>query len=91
MQIDWPKGQQQAKCRVCHPTNTDGTTWLRESDLVFVKEQPFAVFQWSHGSEGDVPEVYIELKPALLAHDGDARHYRYDAELPDPTRPRRPA
>jgi len=91
MHMDWPKGCQRSTFRVCHPTNTDGTTWLRESDLVFVKEQAFAVFQWSHGSEGEVPEVYIELKPALLAHDGDARHYRYDGELPDPTRQRRPA
>ena len=90
MQIDWPKGQEQAKYRVFHPTNTEGTTWLRESDLVFVEERPYAVFRWSQGSEGEVPEVYIELKPALLAHDGNARHYRYDGELPDPTRPRRP-
>lgn len=90
MQIDWPKGRHE-KYRVCHPTNTEGTTWLRESDLVFVKEQPYAVFQWSRGSEGEVPEVYIELKPTLLAHDGQDTHYRYDGELPDPTAPRRNA
>ena len=90
MQIHWPKGLEH-KYSVCHPTNTDGTTWLRESDLVFDEEKhPYAVFKWHHEAAGDVPEVYVELKPALLAHDGQDPHYRYDGELPDPTRPRRP-
>lgn len=90
MRVDWPKGHQ-AKYRVCHSINTDGTTWLRESDLVFVKEQPYAVLKWSHGSQGDVPEVYIELKPKLLTHEGEQPNYRYEGEVPDPTPRRRPA
>jgi hypothetical protein len=70
--------------KVCHPTNTAGTTWLRESDLVFVKNQAYAVFHWEHRQDGDIPDQYVELDPEKLKHDTRAAEiYRYEGELPD--------
>ncbi len=75
----------QPKLRVCHPLNTCGNTWLRESDLVFVKERPFAVLEWSHGHSGDIPDVWLELKGDLLKHDRpDDVVYRYEGEVDAP-------
>lgn len=73
-----------ASAHVLHPINTDGTTWLKESDLVFVNKEPYAVLSW-HGERRDIPDQYIPLNRKLLHHDhGDATHYRYDGELIDP-------
>jgi len=83
MRVEWPKRFQPK--HVIHPVNTEGTTWLRESDLVFVNKRPYAVLKWAHGERGDVPEVYIELKPKLLKHEPHDPAYRYEAEVPDPT------
>ena len=86
MRVQWPKNLHPTQ-HVCHPVNTDGTTWLRESDLVFVKKTPYAVLSWTHGE----PEVYIELKPKLLHHDrGNSADWRYEGEVADPTLSRRP-
>jgi len=84
MPMKWPENLQ-PKARVCHPLNSGGNTWLRESDLVFVKERPYAVLQWSRGESGDVPDVWLELKGDLLKRDGpDAQVYRYEGELDEP-------
>jgi hypothetical protein len=64
--------------------NTQGTVWLRESDLVFIQEQPYAVFHWEHGKSGDVPDQYVKLDPARLKMDGQASTYRYEGELSAP-------
>jgi hypothetical protein len=73
---------------VFHPMNTAGTTWLRESDLVFVNKRAFAILSWSHGAEGDVPQVMIELKSEMLKHDRpDDPVYRYEGEIQDPRSP----
>lgn len=82
--MNWPENLQ-PKLRVCHSLNTDGNMWLRESDLVFVKEQPYAVLQWSHGKSGDVPDVWLKLKGDLLKHDWpEDVVYRYEGELDEP-------
>ena len=84
MNIKWPTDLHPS-LRVCHPANTAGTTWLRESDLVFIEKQPYAVFHWQHGRSGDVPDQYLELNPKLLKHDEtEAPMYRYEGELPSP-------
>ena len=83
MRVEWPK--QLRPKHVVHPVNTGGTTWLRESDLVFVKKRPYAVLKWTHGEGGDVPEVYIELKPKALKHEPRNPVYRYEVEVTDPT------
>jgi hypothetical protein len=89
--MQWPK-QLHPKDHVLYPMNSAGTTWLRDSDLVFVKNRPYAVLSWKHEEQGEVPEVYIELKPKLLKHDqADRSVWRYDGEVPDPTSPRPPA
>jgi hypothetical protein len=82
--IKWPTDLHPT-LRVCHPVNTQGTVWLRESDLVFVKEQPYAVFHWEHGKAGDLPDQYVELDPKRLTRDrqGD-QTYRYEGELQAP-------
>ena len=41
MSVKWPVDLHPT-LKVCHPTNTAGTTWLRESDLVFVKRSAYA-------------------------------------------------
>jgi hypothetical protein len=81
--MKWPE-KLQPKLRVCHPLNTGGNTWLRESDLVFVKDRPYAVLQWSHDQSGDVPDVYLELKTEALKRDAPDGVYRYEVELDDP-------
>ena len=47
-----------SKLRVLHPMNSAGTTWLRESDLVFVGKRPFAVV---------MPDVWIPLNRKMLS------------------------
>ena len=83
MPMKWPDNLQ-TKLRVCHPLNTGGSTWLRESDLVFVKEQPYAVLHWSHEQTRDVPDLWLELKGELLKRDAPDGIYRYEVELDDP-------
>jgi hypothetical protein len=76
----------ESKARVLHPMNTDGTTWLRESDLVFINKEPFAVLSW-HGQRKDVPDQFIPLNRKLLRHDhGDLKRYRYEGEIVYPSR-----
>jgi hypothetical protein len=71
--------------RVCHPINTRGTTWLRESDLVFLNRRPYAVLSWSEGEHGEVSAVFCELRRGLLKHDpGAGPVYRYEGEIRDP-------
>ena len=71
--------------RVCYPVNTDGTTWLCESDLVFVEKRPYAVLSWSKGKDGVVPEVWTPLDRHLLKHDrAEDPVFRYEGEVPDP-------
>jgi hypothetical protein len=75
----------QPRFHVLHYINTAGTTWLRESDLVFVDKRPYAVLSWSRSKEGDVPEVVIELDSEMLKHDRpDDPVYRYEGEVQDP-------
>lgn len=84
MNVTWPHGLK-PQFRVCHPINTHGTTWLRESDLVFVKRRPYAVLSWSHDQQGDHPDLWLELNPKMLKHDRSAGPvYRYEGELEDP-------
>jgi hypothetical protein len=73
-----------SKLRVLHPMNSAGTTWLRESELVFVGKRPFAVV---------MPDVWIPLNRKMLKHDRRAPVYRYEGEVRDPasTQPRQPA
>ena len=85
--IQWPKNLQPNQ-HVCHAMNTGGTTWLKDSDLVFVQKRPYAILSWSNG----VPDTYVELKPKLLHHDhGNSLDWRYDGEIDDPSSSRRPA
>jgi len=60
MEVLWPE-KVKSHFRVYHPINSGGTTWLRESDLVFVHKRPYAVLSWSHTDRGDVPEKFCEL------------------------------
>ncbi len=86
MKIEWPK-KVQPRYRVCHPMNTNGNTWLADSDLVFIRKHPVAVLSWSPGKEGQEPDVWLELNPKLLKHDRqDPFHYRYLGEVSDPRR-----
>jgi hypothetical protein len=63
---------------VLHTMNTSGTTWLRESDLVFIQKRPYAVITTDR-------EVLVELNPKMLKHDReDDPVYRYEGELQDP-------
>src|SRR5712691_8729303 len=81
MQVMWPE-KVKSHFRVCHPINSGGTTWLRESDLVFVHKRPYAVLSWSHTDDGDVPENFCELNRSLLKHDRpDDLFYRYEGEI----------
>ena len=68
----------QPRFHVFHPMNTAGTTWLRESDLVFIEQRPYAVISTDR-------EVLIELNPKMLKHDKpDDPVYRYEGEIQDP-------
>ena len=68
----------QPRCHVLHQMNTAGTTWLRESDLVFIEKRPYAIIATDR-------EVLIELNPKMLKHDGpDDLVYRYEGEIQDP-------
>lgn len=71
--------------RVCHPMTTRGTTWLKDSELVFIARRPFAVLSWSQGAHGEVSATLCELKRRLLKHDASAGPvYRYEGEIEDP-------
>ena len=71
--------------RVFHPVNSNGTTWLRESDLVFLKHKPYAIFSWQKDAEGEHPQTWIELNPKMLKHERtDGPVYRYEGEVQDP-------
>jgi hypothetical protein len=83
MPMKWPENLH-PQSRVCHPVNTKGTTWLRESDLVFVKDRPYAVLHWSHEQTGDVPDSWLELKSEGLKRDSANGVYRYDIPLDEP-------
>ena len=68
----------QPRFHVFHPMNTAGTTWLRESDLVFIQKRPYAVIATDR-------EVLIVLNPKMLKHDRpDDPVYRYEGEIQDP-------
>lgn len=70
----------QTRFHVFHAINTAGTTWLRESDLVFIEKRPYAVIRTDR-------EVLIELNPKMLKHDRpDDPVYRYEGEIEDPRR-----
>ena len=72
----------QTHLHVFHPMNSGGTTWLKESDLVFKDKRPYAVL-----NGGDEPEILIELNTQLLSHDRpEDTVYRYEGELEDPRR-----
>ena len=65
---------------VFHPMNTGGTTWLKESDLVFKNKRPYAIL-----NGGDEAKVLIELNRRLLSHDRPSDTvYRYEGEIDDP-------
>ena len=83
MPMKWPE-KLQSQHRVCHPVTTGGNTWLRESDLVFVQERPYAVLHWSHEQAGDVPDIWLELKSEALKRDAPDGVYRYDVPLDEP-------
>ncbi len=78
----------QAHAHVLHPMNTAGSTWLKESDLIFLNKEPYAVLTW-HGDRKDIPDRFIPLNRKLLRHDR-AGHYRYEGELEDPSSDHRP-
>jgi hypothetical protein len=83
MPNSWPAKPPQY--RVCYPVNTDGTTWLCESDLVFVKKRPYAVLSWSKTEEGTVPEQWLPLDRRLLKHDrAEDPVFRYEGEIHEP-------
>ena len=64
---------------VFHPINTRGTTWLRQSGLVFKNKRPYAVLTKDRG------EVLVELNRKLLTHDRpNDTIYRYEGEIEDP-------
>jgi hypothetical protein len=68
----------QPRFHVLHTMNTAGTTWLRESDLVFIEQRPYAVIATDR-------EVLIELNPKMLKHDRpDDPLYLYEGEIKDP-------
>jgi len=68
----------QSRFHVFHPINTGGTTWLRESDLVFIEKRPYAIISTDR-------EVLIELNPKMLKQDRpDDSIYRYEGEIQDP-------
>ena len=70
---------QQVQLHVFFPMNSHGTTWLRESDLVFIKKRPYAVIETDR-------EVLIELNPKMLKHDRPSDpNYRYEGEIQDPS------
>jgi hypothetical protein len=71
------------RLRVCHPMNTGGTTWLRESELVFRSKRPYVVLG-SVGKHRELPDVLIPLNPKMLKHDRDGKIYRYEGEISDP-------
>ena len=78
-----------ANAHVLHPMNSDGTTWLKESDLVFLNKEPFAVLSW-HGERRDIPDQYIPLNRKLLHQDHvRAGLYRYEGELTDSSKDQR--
>ena len=80
MPISWPAKPPQFK--VCYPVDSHGTTWLCESDLVFVKKRPYAVLSWSHGKDGDVPDVWMPLDRRLLKHDrAEDPVFRYEGQV----------
>ena len=80
-----PANRIQPRLRVTHPVNTRGTTWLKDSDLIFLNKNPVAVFAWKHEMKGDVPAVAVKLNPKLLKHDaGAGAYYRYEGEIADP-------
>ncbi|MBV8031247.1 MAG: hypothetical protein JO035_07035 [Betaproteobacteria bacterium] len=80
----WPQSLKH-EYRVFHPINSHGTTWLRESDLVFVQDRPYAILSWSHDARGDHPNTWCELNPVMLKHERtDGPVYRYEGELQDP-------
>jgi hypothetical protein len=85
MNVHWPQDIK-PQYRVFHPINSHGTTWLRESDLVFVKSKPYAVLSWAREAKGNHPDLWLELNPKMLKHDPAAGQvYRYEGELQDPT------
>ena len=70
----------QTRFHVFHSINTAGTTWLRESDLVFIEKRPYAVITTDR-------EVLIELNPKMLKQERpDQPVYRYEGEIEDPRR-----
>ena len=83
-EVRWP-GDVKHHYRVFYPVNTQGTTWLRESDLVFMDHKPYAVLSWSQDQKGEHPQTWIELNPKMLKHDlQDGPVYRYEGEVQDP-------
>lgn len=75
----------ESRAHVFHPVNSGGTTWLRESDLVFINKEPYAVFGW-HGQRREIPDQCIPLNRKLLHHDHrNPAQYRYEDELKDPS------
>jgi len=84
MPAEWPQDVKH-HYKVCLPVNSGGTTWLCESDLVFLKHKPYAVFSWSQDKSGEQPAKWCELNPKMLKHDPNAgAMYRYEGEVPDP-------
>ncbi len=80
----WPQDVKH-QFRVFHPIVSHGSTWLRESDLVFLKDKAYAVLSWSHDAGGEHPQSWCELNLRMLHHDRDAGAvYRYEGELQDP-------
>jgi len=65
MQVLWPE-KVKSHFRVYHPINSGGTTWLRESDLVFVHNAPWDGLE--RGKLGDS----VTLLEAMRAGHGRA-------------------
>jgi hypothetical protein len=80
----WPENLKH-HYKAVFPMSSHGTTWLCESDLVFVKRKPYAVLSWTHDKRGEHPDRWLELNPTMLKHDPAAgAMYRYEGELQDP-------
>lgn len=71
--------------RVIHQHRVRGRNSRRESDLIFVNGQPFALPEWINLGGVRTPLYSCELDSSKLrAADGMKRTYYYDAVTVDP-------
>jgi len=70
--------------RVMHKVKMGDVEIITESDLIFLKGEPFVVLEWGGSPTNQFPSVKLQLDPSRLLPEGRPGYFLYDGLVEDP-------